>query len=76
MNYRITVFTAFAAAMLLTGANALAAEPAELIFTQNKCGKYIYCNNHERIRSTDLADKSVENSKYLMNNEGLTPDKY
>lgn len=73
MTYRIA---AFAAAVLLIGINAYAAEPAELIFTQDKGGKYIYCNNHERIRSTDLADKSVENSKYLMNNEGLTADRY
>ncbi|MGN1116388.1 MAG: hypothetical protein ACI4TH_07465, partial [Candidatus Ornithomonoglobus sp.] len=76
MNYRAAAFSALAAAALFIGADALAAEPSELIFTQDKGGKYIYCNNHERIRSTDLADKSVENSKYLMNNEGLKPDKY
>lgn len=76
MRYGIAAFSAFAVSAMMLGANALAAEPAELIFTQDKGGKYIYCNNHERIRSADLADKSAENSKYLMNNEELTPDKY
>lgn len=76
MNYRIAAFTAFTAAALFFGADALAAEPAGLVFTQDKGGKYIYCNNHEMIRSTDLADRSNEHAKFLMNNEGLTPDKY
>lgn len=68
-----------AAAAVLTIAAAAAAyavEPCELNFTQNPNGKYIYCNNHEAIRSSDLADMGNANAKFLMNNNGLTPDKY
>lgn len=75
---KTTFLSALSAAAIVSIAavSVIAAEPADLVFTQTKGGKYIYCNNHERIRSTDLADKSVENSKYLMNNPGLKPDKY
>lgn len=69
------LFAAVAAA-LFSGSAALAAEPADLIFTQKPNGKYIYCNNHERIRCSDLADNGNENAKLLMNNDGLTADRY
>lgn len=70
-------FAGFAAAAAISlSSTVLAVEPADLVFRQEQGGRYIYCNNHERIRSCDLADTSVENPKFLMNNEGLTPDKY
>ena len=55
---------------------AHAVEPCDIRFTQEQDGKYIYCNNHEKIRKTDLADDSNQYAKYIMNNEGLTPDRY
>lgn len=65
-----------AAALLMVPIGASAAEPSDLVFTQKQGGKYIYCNNHELIRNTDLADRTVQYPRYLMNNEGLTADKY
>ena len=65
-----------AAAMLCAATVHAAAEPCELVFTQDRGGKFIYCNNIESITATDLADKSNENAKFIMNNEGLTPDRY
>ena len=38
-------------------------------------GKFIYCNNPEELIREDLADDG-ETPEYLMNNEGLTEDKY
>ena len=70
------IILAIAVAAVLSAVNVYAIEPAELVFVQKQGGKYIYCNNHELIRSSDLADKSVENAKFLMNNENLQPDKY
>ena len=61
---------------VLNMAAVRAIEPAELVFEQKQGGKYIYCNNHELIRSSDLADISVENAKFLMTNENLQPDRY
>ena len=68
------VFSAVAFSSI--AAAAAAPEPADLVFTQNTDGKYIYCNNHELIRSIDLADNSNMSPRYIMNNENLTPDKY
>lgn len=71
------LFTAAAAAAIFTVPAAVyAAEPADIVFTQEPDGKYIYCNNHEVIRTVDLADNSVRNPKYIMNNEELTADNY
>ncbi len=57
-------------------ATAFAVESCDLIFTQKQGGKYIFCNNREGIRSTDLADISTEYPKFIMNNERLTPERY
>ena len=46
----------------------------DLKFTPTNDGKFIYCNNPEGITSDDLANG--DNPVYLMNNEGLTPDRY
>lgn len=68
----------FAAVLTLGAATAAGAEvsAADLRFTQDSGGKFIYCNNHEFIRRSDLADISNERPKYIMNNDGLTADKY
>lgn len=76
MNIKYVLAVCTAAAALAVPAAAGAVEPSDLVFTQKPGGKYIYCNNHELIRSVDLADNSNMNPKYIMNNEGLTPDKY
>lgn len=39
-------------------------------------GKYIYCNNPERISRNNLSDMSNRNPSYIMNNENLTTGKY
>lgn len=71
------LIAAAASAVLIGGAaQAYAVESVDLRFTQDNSGKYIYCNNHEFIRRSDLADISNERPKYIMNNEDLTPDKY
>lgn len=75
MKKCIAVFAA-AVTMVTAVVFAQAAESCDLIFTQKQGGKYIFCNNREGIRSTDLADISTENPKFLMNNEQLSPDKY
>ncbi|MCC8169199.1 MAG: hypothetical protein LIO59_02290, partial [Oscillospiraceae bacterium] len=61
---------------LLFPITAYAVDSAELVFPPDTSGKYIYCNNHEFIRRSDLADFSNENAKFIMNNENLTADKY
>jgi hypothetical protein len=61
---------------LMLPVTAFAVDSAPLVFTADSSGKYIYCNNHEFIRRSDLADFSNENAKFIMNNEHLTADKY
>lgn len=46
----------------------------DLKFTPEGGGKFIYCNNPEGITADDLADG--EKPVYLMNNKGLTPNRY
>lgn len=50
-------------------------EAKPLSFQPDTSGKYIYCNNNEFIRRSDLADDSNEFPRYIMNNT-LLPDKY
>lgn len=76
VNLKHILYAAVFAAALTAGVTAAAAEPSDLVFTQEKGGKYIYCNNHETIRSIDLADNSNKSPKYIMNNEELTADNY
>ncbi|MBR0365733.1 MAG: hypothetical protein IJH94_02905, partial [Clostridia bacterium] len=70
------LFISLAAAMLFTAAAHAAVQPCDVVFTQDRGGKFIYCNNIESITASDLADKSNENAKFIMNNEGLMPDRY
>lgn len=60
----------------VTAVSAAAVDTADLRFTKADGGKYIYCNNNEFIRRMDLADISNEHPRYIMNNEGLTPNNY
>lgn len=61
---------------LLFPTTVSALEPHDLVFEPDTSGKFIYCNNHEFIRRSDLADYSNEKAKFIMNNEHLTADKY
>lgn len=66
--------TAILAISAAFGITAYADAP-DLIFTPTE-GKYIYCNNHEFIRRSELADTSNPSPKFIMNNEDMTADKY
>ncbi len=74
----IKVAKVFAAAVIFCaaafGTSAYAQAP-DLKFEKTE-GKYIYCNNHEFIRRSELADTSNPKPKFIMSNEGLSPDKY
>ena len=67
----IAVFALFT----VFSASVHALEDPDLIFEKTD-GKYIYCNNYESLRKTDLADTSNENPKYIMTNYDMGPDKY
>lgn len=54
----------------------LAVQAADLKFTPREGGKYIYCNNHEFIYPSDLADITNEHPRFLMSNEDMTADSY
>ena len=58
-----------------SSASALAAQDPNLIFNTTD-GKYIYCNNYEALRRSDLADHSNENAKYIMSNPDMEANKY
>ncbi len=71
-----SLITALLTSIFFVATTVYAVESCDLVFTQKQGGKYIFCNNREGIRSTDLADISTEHPKFLMNNEKLSPDKY
>lgn len=73
---KLFILPALALTALFAVHTAYAVEPHDLIFTPDTSGKYIYCNNHEFIRRSDLADFSNQQAKFIMNNENLTADKY
>ena len=58
---------------MLLGTTALA---ADITFTPEGGGKWIFCNNPEDIRNENLMNHPDYEPAYLMNNEHLTPDKY
>lgn len=49
---------------------------ADLRFAPDENGYFIYCNNNELIRRSDLSDSSNENPTYIMNNINMTSGKY
>ena len=67
---QIIMFTA----LMLCSVTAFAEAP-DLVFEKTD-GQYIYCNNHEFIRRSELADTSNPQPKFIMSNEDLTADKY
>lgn len=51
-------------------------QPAPLFFEEIGGGKFIYCNNREGIKRTDLADSNNPNPRLLMHEKGLFDGKY
>ena len=54
----------------------LHASAAELKFKPDGGGYFIYCNNNEYIRRSDLSDSSNPAPSYIMNNQNMTNGKY
>lgn len=54
----------------------VSANAANIKFTPEGGGKWIYCNNNEGIRNRDLMNSDDNPSTYIMNNENLEPDLY
>lgn len=54
----------------------ISASAADINFTPEGGGKWIYCNNNEGIRNRDLMNSDDNPSTYIMNNENLEPDLY
>ena len=54
----------------------VAVAPADLIFTPEGGGKFIYCNNEEALTQRSLSDVSNPNPAYIMNNDNLGEGKY
>ena len=54
----------------------ISASAADITFTPEGGGKWIYCNNPERIRNRDLMNSEENPPSYIMNNENLGPDLY
>lgn len=54
----------------------ISASAADISFTPEGGGKWIYCNNNEGIRNRDLMNSGDNPSTYIMNNENLEPDLY
>lgn len=72
-------FFKFTAAIMLSAGlltAVCAAEAPELRFAPDGGGYYIYCNNNEFIRRSDLSDKSNPNPQYLMNNINMVNGRY
>lgn len=54
----------------------ISASAADMTFTSEGGGKWIYCNNPEGIRNQDLMNSDENPASYIMNNENLEPDLY
>ncbi|MCH5210573.1 MAG: S-layer homology domain-containing protein [Oscillospiraceae bacterium] len=63
-------------AVLCTIGVGVSALAADINFTSEGNGKWIYCNNPEGIRNCDLMNSDENPPSYIMNNENLTPDLY
>lgn len=61
---------------LIMCALSVSASAADITFTPEGGGKWIYCNNPEGIRNTDLMNSADNPPSYIMNNEALEPDLY
>ncbi len=54
----------------------ISAFAADLTFTPEGGGKWIYCNNPEDIKNRNLMNSDENPPSYIMNNENLEPDLY
>ena len=68
------IITAALLILLLSAICVLAEDVPEVTFEPVGGGKFIYCNNQEALLNTNLMNG--EEPMYLMNNEGLEPDRY
>ena len=64
------------AIIVLLCALGVSASAADMTFTPEGEGKWIYCNNPEAIRNQDLMNSDDNPPSYIMNNENLEPDLY
>ncbi len=71
MKKIFAIITALCAVCIGIGAYA-----SDLNFTPEGGGKWIYCNNPERIRNCDLMNSGEFEPSYIMNNENLKADLY
>lgn len=55
---------------------SMSASAADIVFTPEGGGKWIYCNNPEGLRNQDLMNSGDNPASYIMNNENLEPDLY
>lgn len=67
------IFAFIAAAVCFAG---ISANAADITFTPQEGGRWIYCNNPESIRNRDLMNSDENPPSYIMNNEKLGPDLY
>jgi hypothetical protein len=70
----IVFFAALLASMTMLF--ALGASAADLKFTPEGGGKWIFCNNPEWLKNRDLMNSDDNPPAYIMNNENLEPDLY
>ncbi len=66
----------FLAALIAICAIGISASAADLNFTPEGGGKWIFCNNPEALRNRDLMNSDDNPPSYIMNNENLGPDLY
>lgn len=65
-----------ATAAIIMCVTAVTASAGDLKFTPEGGGKWIFCNNPEGIKNSDLMNDEENPSVYIMNNENLEPDLY
>lgn len=73
MAMKNKIILAITVLCMILGTTALA---ADITFTPEGGGKWIYCNNPEGIRNQDLMNHPDYEPSYIMNNAHLKPDLY
>lgn len=74
MQKKIFVLLLFLFCTYTTASASADAVPIE--FTKSGGGQFIYCNNPEFLKASDLSSDENPTPTYLMNNEDLGPDRY
>ncbi|MCC8160824.1 MAG: S-layer homology domain-containing protein [Oscillospiraceae bacterium] len=64
------------AAMAVLFTMTVSVSAADITFTPEGGGKWIFCNNPEAIHNDDLMNSDEYEPAYIMNNENLEPDLY